>query len=287
MYNVYDKIINNPDRYRQFSYGESLSAIVQCSTDKKLADLWSHHNYIMYVTQGRKIWYTAHGSYELQKGSCVMVRKGANIVEHFFDTSFCFILFFITDEFIYEVLKSKTKSINKAGKKFEPVIPIDNTPNVEAFFQSMIPHFTSTYEPDQSLIELKFRELILTIADNPNNAELLSYFYSLMKEPQSVSLQRIMDENYCYNLKLNEYAQMSNRSLSAFKRDFQKQFNSSPGKWLLEKRLNYAMHLLDKMDKTVSETAFESGFENPAHFSRSFKERFGIVPSAVRRTQAA
>jgi AraC-like DNA-binding protein len=147
--------------------------------------------------------------------------------------------------------------------------------------------FGGTQEPDQSLLELKFRELVLTIADNPHNAELLSYFCSLLNEPQSVSLQKVMDTNYCFNLRLEQYAELSNRSLSAFKRDFQKQFNSTPGKWLLEKRLNHAMHLLSNMDKTVGEAAFESGFESPSHFSRSFKERFGISPTAVKQTHTA
>ena len=83
-----------------------------------------------------------------------------------------------------------------------------------------------------------------------------------------------MNDNYCFNLKLEEYAQLSNRSLSAFKRDFQKHFDTTPGKWLLEKRLNHAMNLLSNSNKTVSEAAFESGFENPSHFSRAFPPAF-------------
>jgi AraC family transcriptional regulator, exoenzyme S synthesis regulatory protein ExsA len=151
----------------------------------------------------------------------------------------------------------------------------------------MMPHFESSVEPDKSLLELKFRELILTIADNPRNIELLSYFCCLLQEPQAVSMQRVMEENYCFNLKLEEFAQLTHRSLSAFKRDFQKLFNTSPGKWLMEKRLNYAMHLLSNNNKTVSETAFESGFKSPSHFSRAFKERFGIPPATIKQQQPA
>ncbi|MGZ8540987.1 MAG: hypothetical protein ACXWV6_10100 [Chitinophagaceae bacterium] len=35
--------------------------------------MWSHHNYIVCVIEGRKIWHTANGSYDLRKGSCVFV----------------------------------------------------------------------------------------------------------------------------------------------------------------------------------------------------------------------
>jgi AraC family transcriptional regulator, exoenzyme S synthesis regulatory protein ExsA len=255
--------------------------------ENRLADTWSHYNYVVYVVEGRKIWHTAHGSFDLRKGSCVLVRKGACIVEQFFDAAFCLVMFFLPDDFICETLKTKAKPVIKPGKKYDPIIAIDNNANVQAFFHSMMPHFESSVEPDKSLLELKFRELILTIADNPRNIELLSYFCCLLQEPQAVSMQRVMEENYCFNLKLEEFAQLTHRSLSAFKRDFQKLFNTTPGKWLMEKRLNYAMHLLSNNNKTVSEAAFESGFESPSHFSRAFKERFGMPPATVKQQPPA
>jgi hypothetical protein len=88
--------------------------------------------------EGRKIWHTGHGSFELREGSCVFVRKGASIVEQFFDSEFCFFLFFIQDEFICDVLKSKSNPIVKSVKNYDPVIPIENSANVHAFFQSMM-----------------------------------------------------------------------------------------------------------------------------------------------------
>jgi AraC family transcriptional regulator, exoenzyme S synthesis regulatory protein ExsA len=283
LFNFYGQILSNPNYYRQLKCKETLITLFNCPLENKYEDAWSHYNYIIFVIEGRKIWHTAHGSYDLQKGSCVFVRKGACIVEQFFDTAFCLVMFFVPDEFICEVLQSKATPIFKHGKRFDPIIPIHSTLNVQGFFQSMMPHFESPVAPDQSLLELKFKELILTISDNPHNHELLSYFFSLLNEPQSVSLQRIMEENFSFNLKLEEFAQLSNRSLSAFKRDFQKQFNTTPGKWLLEKRLNNAMHMLTNMNKTVNEVAFENGFENPSHFSRAFKARFNMPPTAARQ----
>lgn len=282
MLNLLDRRENSPIYHRQFSCGDNLITLYNCPLKSKFVDAWCDSNYIVYVIEGRKIWHTAHGSYDLTEGDCMFVRKGASIVEQFFDTPFCLVMFFTPDEFICDVLKSKTTPIYNPDRKYEPVISIDNNAGVRAFFQSMMLHFEG-HEPDQSLLELKFRELILTIAGNPNNAELLSYFHSLLLEPQSVSLQKVMDSNYCFNLKLEQYAQLSNRSLSAFKRDFQKQFNTTPGKWLTEKRLHHAKHLLANTTKTVSEAAFESGFENPSHFSRTFRQHFGTRPASIKQ----
>jgi AraC-like DNA-binding protein len=204
-------------------------------------------------------------------------------VEQFFDAVFCNIIFFLPDDFICDVLKTKSGPLQKPGRKYDPVIPIDKDETLDAFFQSMQSYFDSAKQPDSSLLELKFREIVLTIADNPKNAEILSYFSSLLSQPQAITLQKVMEENFYYNLKLEEYARLSNRSLSAFKRDFQKQFNNTPGKWLLEKRLHHAMHLLSNLGKTVGEASFESGFENPSHFSRAFREYFGVAPAMVKQ----
>lgn len=287
MYNLYLHIANNPSRCKRLTCGESLFTLYNCRLKSKLEDLWSHHNYIIYVTEGRKVWHTAHGSYDLREGSCVFVKKGASIVEQFFETEFCFFLFFVPDDFICDVLKSKTTPLHRSEKRYDPVITVHNSVAVQSFFQSMLPYYDGEHKPDPSLLELKFRELILLIADNPRNNELLSYFFSLLQKPQTISLQQVMESNFCFNLKLEDFARLSSRSLSAFKRDFLKLYNTSPGKWIMEKRLNQALHLLSNMGKTVSETAFESGFESTSHFSRAFRQRFGISPVSMRQRATA
>jgi len=285
LYNLYLHIRNNPNRCKRLTCGDSLFTVFNCRLTNKFEDLWSNNNYILYVMEGRKIWHTGDGSYDLREGDCVFVRKGAAIVEQFRESEFCFFLFFVPDEFICDVLKSKSSPIHKykAGKNYDPVIAINSSATVQAYFQSMLPYFDEGREPDQSLIELKFKELILTIADNPENGELLSYFCSLLQQPQAVSLQQVMEANFCFNIGLEEFAMMTSRSLSAFKRDFQKLYDTTPGKWLMEKRLNHALHLLTNMNKTVGETAFESGFESPSHFSRAFRQRFGSSPVSMKQ----
>lgn len=289
MVNFQERVLTYPQYCKQFTCGDSLITIFNCPPEARLmtnkfSDLWSHENYIFFVLEGKKIWHTAHDSYEIGEGSCVLVRKGAWILEQFFDIGFCLVLFFIPNEFICETLKSKATPIATANREHNPVIPIRVTETLKSFFISMYAYFSGTTDPDKSLLELKFRELILNIADNPDNVEVLSYFCSLMNEVPTVSLQKIMNDNYCFNLGLEQYATLCNRSLSAFKRDFQKQFNTTPGRWLLEKRLQRAMSLLKNSHKPVADVAFESGFENLSHFSRSFKQRFGASPLSARQT---
>jgi AraC-like DNA-binding protein len=288
MVNFYESVLQHPNYFRQFNCNNTLITVFNCPLEARLmktrfAALWTQYNYLFYVVDGRKIWHTTEGSYSIEKGVCIFVRKGAFVLEQLFDVGFCVVLFFIPDDFICNTLYDKLRQTVQSDKNHKQVISLDTSDTLAAFFLSMSSYFSSVKEPDQSLLELKFKELVLTIADNPRNAELLAYFCSLKHEPRVVSLERLMNDNYRYNLKLAHFAKLTNRSLSAFKRDFQNTFHTTPGKWLLEKRLLNAKNLLsNNRNKAISEAAFESGFETPSHFSRTFKQRFGITPSLIK-----
>jgi AraC-like DNA-binding protein len=282
VYNFYDRVRSNPDNYRQLRCGEALITLFNCPLATKFNDLWSHHNYIVYVVEGKKVWHLSQGSVELKAGDCFFVRRGAAIVEQFFDSVFCIVLFFIPDDFIRDVLKTRVAPLASSTENYRALIPIHRNPAIEFFFQSMNPFFANDKAPDPSLLELKFRELILTVADEPRNGEMLAFFHALKKQPHALSLRKIMEDNFCFNLKLEEFARLCNRSLSAFKRDFESIYGMPPGKWLLSRRLEHAMHLLSNEGSPVSDAAYQSGFEDTSHFSRSFRKYFGVAPNRAR-----
>jgi YesN/AraC family two-component response regulator len=58
--------------------------------------------------------------------------------------------------------------------------------------------------------------------------------------------------------------------------------NLSPGEFIRYIRLQRAHHLLEQNAGSVGDIAYQVGFGNPAHFSSSFRERFGYSPSEVK-----
>ncbi|MCB0277988.1 MAG: helix-turn-helix transcriptional regulator, partial [Calditrichaeota bacterium] len=92
--------------------------------------------------------------------------------------------------------------------------------------------------------------------------------------------------NFCYNMSLEEFAKMCHRSLSSFKRDFFNHYQTTPGKWLLAKRLAYAGELLLKENASITQVAFDCGFEDVSHFTRVFKEKYDRTPSEFRKQPA-
>lgn len=287
MFNFLDKIRENPDYYRQLSVDEQLITLYDCPLEEQKVDLWSNQHYFVYVVDGKKTWHANGTALELSKGSCIFVREGAHIVEQFFETRFCVVLFFLSEGFIRETIRSVAGMTPCAlGRELPPILPVAADDAIHAFFQSVVPYFHQAQQVNNSLLELKFRELILQVVGNPANKDITDFFRSLEADDDTVRFRRILEENFRYNLRLEDYARLSGKSLSSFKRCFEERFGVPPGRWLLERRLQHARTLLVGTRKPVSEIAWESGFESASHFSRAYRQFYGHVPSEQRELTA-
>lgn len=56
----------------------------------------------------------------------------------------------------------------------------------------------------------------------------------------------------------------------------------SPSRLIQELRFRQALGMLRNHQKTVAEIAYDTGFSSPTYFTRAFKQRYGILPTAMR-----
>lgn len=69
-------------------------------------------------------------------------------------------------------------------------------------------------------------------------------------------------------------------SLRTLERHFQKNYGVTVSHWLRELRLGRAYQGL-LAGKAVKEVAYEQGYKQVSHFSREFKNHFGVSPSLL------
>lgn len=282
--NYYEKIKEVPEVFTQLKCKELLFAHYNCPAKDRLLGKWSQNSYILYLVSGKLAYHTPGRSWLLTPDTAVFVKKGVGIMEKFFEDNPCIMTFFMPDSYLIAFMSENRFKIDSVGKgeaNLDLVIPLPVTDMMRGYFNSIIPYFNSENIPSEDLLELKFRELLFNIITNPANKDLITYLHSLQL-PYSDQLKQIMEANCLFNLSLQDYAKLCNRSLSSFKRDFLSVFKINPGEWLLAKRLNYSHDLLLGSDKPINDVCFESGFENTAHFSRAFKKRFGLSPLQYR-----
>ena len=63
---------------------------------------------------------------------------------------------------------------------------------------------------------------------------------------------------------------------------FKEIFGNTIFGYLYDYKMNFAQQLLLHTDKSISEIAFQCGYEHLSHFSTAFKRKFGRSPQAVR-----
>lgn len=91
-----------------------------------------------------------------------------------------------------------------------------------------------------------------------------------------------IENHFSENISVAELARISHYSERHFLRVFGKAYGSTPHGYIINLRINCACGLL-KSGADIAKTAEKCGFEDVNYFSRIFKKRVGIPPSAYRK----
>ena len=285
MLNVYDLKLSHPDVFKQFSVGENLIVHYKCPQAEKLVELYNHFNAIYFTLSGKKSLNYRSKSWHLTDDEALLVTRGAYTQELFENMDWEVLAFHFNDDFLKRIYKEYLLNFKVESDLTLPddqILTIQINPIIKSSFYSLLSYFQGKDAPSEYLLELKITELLINILADSKNKDIRAYF-NFVDGQYKRSIRHIMERNFMYHLSLPEFAKLAQRSITAFKNDFKKYYKTTPGKWLMEKRLTYAKHLLETSDKNVTEIAYDSGFQNASHFSKSFKKAFAISPSQLRK----
>jgi AraC-like DNA-binding protein len=154
----------------------------------------------------------------------------------------------------------------------------DKHPLLESCLASLIPYFDMQEKFPENIASLKITEaisILRTIDKDIDN--ILANF----EEPYKIDLPGYMERNFMFNMPLEKFAYLTGRSLTTFKRDFNRIYNTTPQRWLTQKRLGLAHYQLTEKNRKPVEVYLETGFENLSHFSFAFKKQFGLTPTEL------
>ena len=133
-------------------------------------------------------------------------------------------------------------------------------------------------KPSDDVLKLKMIEgaYVLFNTDKTLYASLFDFV-----DPWKIDIIDYLNDNYMYDLSMEEIANYTGRSLATFKRDFAKVSELTPQKWIIKRRLEAAHELIKSGKKKVTEACFDVGFKNLSHFSKVYKETYGYAPSMI------
>ncbi|WP_242206435.1 helix-turn-helix domain-containing protein [Aestuariivivens insulae] len=284
-FNLYNVFQSDQNIFRHFVVNNQLFVFYNCPQLEKVVQLYGVHNQLLFSIDGKRTFHRGDQSWALTKDTSFMTKRIAYHQEWSDDPAgWKVLVFFIKDDYFKSVLDEFRPHLdlsNLPKNSDEMLLRIHLNERIRSCYFGMLPYFDDEKKYPDDIIEMKFKELLYNIFVHPDNKHILAYVNAI-SEGYKTPIWEVMESNYMFNLKLNEFAQIANRSLSAFKRDFKMHYSISPGKWLTSKRLERAKIYLETTKQSIQSIAFDSGFNNASHFSRIFQKQYKISPSAYR-----
>lgn len=271
---------------KQFDVFDCSNVFIGCFfTDDMMCAHENKEHTLIYIRSGELEIEERGKTTILHEGECAFMRRDNRMImkKHASkEKPYCSIILKLTKPFLKEFYQHNlNKDDIPEGYKRETeslrILP-DNRPDIRSLFDSIIPYFDSHSTPSDDILKMKMVEglYVLLNGDKSLYASLFDFV-----DPWKIDILEYINENYMYDLSLEEIANYTGRSLATFKRDFAKVSDLTPQKWIIRRRLEAAHELIKSGKKKVSEVCFDVGFKNLSHFSKIYKEAYGYAPSVI------
>lgn len=214
--------------------------------------------------------------YRVGDQEMVLLPKGLYLISDIIpkDQNFEAIVFFFEESLIHSFLEAFPD--NDSNEQIASPQVFQQPQSLDLYIDTLLSLYADQTMNAQ-LTPIKLLELLHLIVASATGDLFLQSLYALDKRARK-SVKHFMEANFEKPLSVEDYAFLTGRSISTFVRDFKRQFGLSPKKWLIEKRLAKAYEVLSNENRSITDTAFDVGYENLSHFIKAFHKRYGLSP---------
>jgi AraC-like DNA-binding protein len=250
---------------------------------RKSAALYSEENLLFFVLDGSITIRCAHDTYEIGQHRIVFIKRNTFFeleenTERDRGVNTEYLQFFLANELVREFTKIAAVRGNTIDESF-PIVVSAAEKDLQNYIASLEPYIEMPQTVDANLVKLKILELLFCLSKLPNG--IITHLLDIRDHFRS-DITATVEENITNSISLRELAVLSGRSLSSFRRDFAAIYKMPPRQWITKRKLEKSKELLLGTTMTITDICYMTGFENIAHFSRSFKSQFGCPPTTFR-----
>lgn len=254
--------------------------------ESTLNDVILSDSAIIYIIQGTKIITSNNSTTVVTPNKLILIPKGRYIMSEYLPEKghFKSVMLLFNHHQISEIVNTISKTI-KIEQKFESAMSVvDCNSQLEHYFESLLQIKIDTGQLvlAKDLLNIKIQELIYLLL---SNLETRNHIIDLLHKTfanQKMTIAKIIQEDLYKSTPLKSLAQKCNMSVSTFKREFEKHYKASPRQWIMDRRLEKAYTLVKTTSSSVSDIAYECGFENYVSFARRFKSKYGHSANEIR-----
>lgn len=232
------------------------------------------------VVRGEQIIRSEQGQVlELRNGSIGVLPRGLYTITDLVDEGDGFesLLIFLSEEKLQELIAGDHWPQPTEGENHFRVW--NRSALIDSWRQSVLDLHQHLGTASSEILEVKLQEFFrILAAESPERISELTR----LGLPQSKSIREFMESHFDKALTIQDYAYLTGRSESAFRREFKTKYGVPPLTWIKLKRLEKAQELLHSTQDQISEISNSVGYENVSHFISEFKKQFGTTPGRQR-----
>ena len=254
----------------------SLFSISQATT-ATFTDLYFQHTFLVFIQVGSKrvlcpvngeLIGNAENVMIFPLGAIVTLENRPVLNDGYRATGVCFAQHMIDEVFGQKKPKAEPVGIQILPTRADQALEILDTIQATLKDQSL-PEPIRRHRLIEPLIWLKYHGIQLSPHEDEN--------------PLS-KVRRLIETDLSHPWRSSEVADYFSISESTMRRWLAKS-GQGFARTLQNTRLEHGLSLLQSTDIPIAEIAFNCGFKAPSHFSDSFRKRFGIKPSEIRRVE--
>ena len=251
--------------------------IFQYVYNRKLSDIYHSHNFyeICFVVSGRCSKIINEKNISLETNDLFILRPNDR---HLFcgQSSDLHLICLSIQKQEFEMIADTYNATLKKVITETPdpaILKCNNKKSITNFIQTV--HNTTNKEEDYKLLLFFLLKIYLEALEQTQNnipGDLLFALNEIKKRD---------------NLKLgvSEFVRISNYSHSHLSRLIKKHFNTTIHNYILNLKLECAYNDLILTKKSSEDISEEIGFRSFSHFNKVFKEKYGVTPASIRKSQ--
>ena len=228
---------------------------------------------LLYIVKGRGEFANQTTSYDIVKGTLVLLRPG---VWHSYKPSKNEGW---TEYFIGFSGEMADKAIEKLFAEDEQIFNIGLKQEMVDVYQRAIEVAAEDRPSAQQLLCGIVMHLLGNLSYIAHSAITADRMDQIIEQAKA-----IMQEKASQNIDLDMLAEQLNVSYSWFRKVFREYTGYPPAKYFMLVKLRRAQYLLVNTQESIKEIAFSLGFKSPEHFYTTFKRVMGLTPSIYRKS---
>ena len=206
----------------------------------------------------------------------VLIPKGIYMISDIIPlgSKFKAIVFFFEEKLISEFLNELSPfkdEVNVSGLNL-----FKRSQSIDIYIDALMKLYRGQ-KSNKPFTNVKLFELLHLLALTKEGPSFINALRALENRTRK-NVAQFMNSNFDKPLSIEDYAYLTGRSISTFSRDFKRQFGCAPKQWLIDRRLEKAIEIFKAGNSSVTQTAFEVGYENLSHFIKVFRKRYGLSP---------